>query len=102
MGLIFVFGWESLVMALPGYLKRFSVAYYLQGLVPHAMPSDSPLSLMQAIFRETPSLSESLIWMADHRGRLPLAGRPDGSSEGVCARAVKSQFRNSPVPEPYN
>ena len=39
-GLIFVIGWEPLVMAIPGYLKRLSVAYYLQGLVPHAMPSE--------------------------------------------------------------
>ena len=62
-GLIFVFGWESLVMALPGNLKRFSVAYYLQGLVPHAMPSDSPLGLMQQIFQQTPGLAQSLIWM---------------------------------------
>ena len=43
-GLIFVFGWEVLVMALPGSFKRFTVAYYLQGLVPHAMPGDSALS----------------------------------------------------------
>jgi ABC-type transport system involved in multi-copper enzyme maturation permease subunit len=62
-GLIFIFGWESLVMALPGNVKRFSVAYYLQGLVPHAMPSDSPLGLMQQIFQQTPSLSQSLIWI---------------------------------------
>ena len=44
-GLIFVFGWESWSWRLPGNLKRFTVAYYLQGLVPHAMPSDSPLSV---------------------------------------------------------
>jgi ABC-2 type transport system permease protein len=37
-GLVFVLGWEPLVVALPGYLRRFSVAHYLQGLVPHAMP----------------------------------------------------------------
>jgi hypothetical protein len=63
-GLLFVFGWETFVMALPGYLKRFSVAYYLQGLVPHAMPSDSAVSLIQSIFREIPSLPESLISLA--------------------------------------
>jgi hypothetical protein len=63
-GLIFVFGWETLAMVLPGNLKRFTVAYYLQGLVPHAMPSDSPLSLMQQIFQDTPGLTQSLIWMS--------------------------------------
>ena len=62
-GLLFVFGWETIVMAIPGYLKRLSVAYYVQGLVPHAMPGDSPVALVQSIFREIPSLSESLFWM---------------------------------------
>lgn len=63
-GLIYVFGWETVVMALPGYLKRFSVAYYLQGLVPHAMPSDTAMSLIQSIFRETPPVSTALGAMA--------------------------------------
>jgi ABC-2 type transport system permease protein len=64
LGLVYVFGWETAVMALPGYLKRFSVAYYLQGLVPQAMPSDTAMSLVQSIFRETPSVTECLLWMA--------------------------------------
>jgi ABC-2 type transport system permease protein len=63
-GLIFVFGWEPGVMALPGYLKHFTVAYYLQGLVPQAMPGDSAVSLVQSIFREIPPLGTSLLWMA--------------------------------------
>ena len=29
-GLIFVFGWEQMALAFPGYLKQFTVAYYLQ------------------------------------------------------------------------
>jgi len=62
--LFFVIGWENAVMAFPGYLKRFTVAYYVQGLVPHAMPNDSTVSLVQRIFQETPSLSESVIGMA--------------------------------------
>ena len=60
-GLIFIFGWEQAALAFPGYLKKFTVAYYLQGLVPHAMPNDSTLSLIQGIFRESPSLASSLI-----------------------------------------
>jgi ABC-2 type transport system permease protein len=63
-GLIFIFGWEQMALAFPGYLKKFTVAYYLQAMVPHAMPNDSVISLVQGIFRETPSLSESLIWLA--------------------------------------
>ena len=30
-GLIFVFGWESVALVLPGYLRRLTIAYYLQG-----------------------------------------------------------------------
>jgi len=59
-GLIFILGWEQAALAFPGYLKRFTVAYYLQGLVPHAMPNDSILSMVQGIFRESPSLFGSL------------------------------------------
>jgi ABC-type transport system involved in multi-copper enzyme maturation permease subunit len=63
-GLIFIFGWEQAALAFPGYLKKFTIAYYLQGLVPHAMPNDSTLSLIQGIFRESPSLLASLAALA--------------------------------------
>ena len=63
-GLIFIFGWEQAALVFPGYLKKFTVAYYLQAMVPHAMPNDSVVSMIQGIFRETPSLAESLIWLA--------------------------------------
>ena len=63
-GLIFIFGWEQAALAFPGYLKRFTIAYYLQGLIPHAMPSDSVLSLIQGAFRESPTLAGSLLGMA--------------------------------------
>src|SRR5215204_2960807 len=62
-GLIFIFGWEQAALAFPGYLKKFTVAYYLQGMVPHAMPNDNVISLIQGIFRESPSLAESLVWL---------------------------------------
>jgi ABC-2 type transport system permease protein len=62
-GLIFVFGWEQAALAFPGYLKRFTVAYYLQALVPHAMPQDGALSLVQQIFRDTPGLGTSVAWL---------------------------------------
>ena len=76
-GLIFVFGWEPLAMALPGYLKQFTVAYYLQGLVPHAMPTDSPLSLVQDDLPRLADALESLIWLAVIEVALPLAGCAD-------------------------
>jgi ABC-2 type transport system permease protein len=62
-GLIFIFGWEQAALAFPGYMKRFTIAYYLQGLVPHAMPNDSVIGLLQGIFRESPSLGASLMWL---------------------------------------
>jgi ABC-type transport system involved in multi-copper enzyme maturation permease subunit len=62
-GLVFVFGWEPAVLAFPGYLKRFTVAYYVQGLVPHAMPQDGLLSLVQAVVGESPALVSSVLWL---------------------------------------
>ncbi len=48
-GLVVIFGWEPIVTMLPGYMKYLTVAYYLQGLVPHAMPQGDALSLLRAI-----------------------------------------------------
>jgi hypothetical protein len=62
-GLVFIFGWEQLALFLPGYPKMFTIAYYVQGLVPHAMPNDSLVSLLQGVFRESPSLAGSLFWL---------------------------------------
>ena len=60
-GLVFVFGWELVTLVMPGYLKRFTLAYYLQTLVPHAMPTGDTLSLLQgAVFREPPSVAISI------------------------------------------
>ena len=64
-GLIFVFGWEQGALAFPGYLKNFTVMYYLQAIVPHAMPADGGvMSIIQGLFREIPSLPVSLFWLA--------------------------------------
>jgi len=64
LGLVFAFGWEQLALFIPGYLRRFTVIYYLQALVPHAMPQDSAMSLLQAVFREVPPALECLGWLA--------------------------------------
>jgi ABC-type transport system involved in multi-copper enzyme maturation permease subunit len=75
-GLFFAFGWESFAMAIPGYLKRFTVAFYVQSLVPHAMPQDSLISLMQSFFRETvPALHSVLVLAVIAGGALALAAR---------------------------
>ena len=83
-GLVFAFGVENTLLAVPGYLKHFTVAYYLRGLVPQAMPSDSAASLLQALFSETPTLGESLVWMTIMEvGFLWLAARAVSNREYV-------------------
>ncbi len=64
MGLVFIGGWEQTAMALPGYMKRFTLAYYVQALVPHAMPSEGVVSLLQGVFRESPPVSVALFWLS--------------------------------------
>ena len=60
-GLVYVFGWEQFAMLMPGYLRRFTVAYYLQALVPHAMPADEGIaSLLRSVLTDTPSTPLSL------------------------------------------
>jgi ABC-2 type transport system permease protein len=59
-GLVFAFGWEPTVMLIPGYLKQLTVAYYLQALVPHAMPADSTLGAILQVFNEVPPAGASL------------------------------------------
>jgi ABC-2 type transport system permease protein len=63
-GLVFAFGWEPAVLLFPGYLKRLSVAYYLQALVTHEMPQDSSVSILLQIFHEVPSIAVSLLTLA--------------------------------------
>jgi ABC-type transport system involved in multi-copper enzyme maturation permease subunit len=61
MGLVFAFGWEQVVQLLPGYVKKATVVYYLQALVPQAMPNDSVVSSLIQLFTEVPPLTESLV-----------------------------------------
>jgi len=75
-GLVFAFGWEPAVLFFPGYLKRLSVAYYLQALVKHEMPQDSAASVLMQIFHEVPSVWASLLALAAIVGvSLWFAGR---------------------------
>jgi ABC-type transport system involved in multi-copper enzyme maturation permease subunit len=63
-GLALVIVWEPLTMALPGYLKLYTVAYYLQGLVPHAMPANTTMSVIQSFFQESPGFARAIITLA--------------------------------------
>jgi len=62
-GLVLVFGWEQLALIVPGYLRRFTVAYYVQSLVPHAMPHDEAIAAIQSLFSEPPSATSSILWL---------------------------------------
>ncbi len=83
-GLVFAFGWEQVAMLLPGYIRRFTVAYYLQALVPHAMPDAGAASLLQVFFREVPSTWTSVGWLVAFLiGFLALAARAVARREYV-------------------
>lgn len=83
-GLVFVLGWEPAVLLFPGYLKRATVAYYLQGLVPHAMPQDSTMSLLLQAFSDMPGILPSLVALVVlTAGALCFAARTVESREYV-------------------
>jgi ABC-2 type transport system permease protein len=83
-GLVFAFGWEPAVLLFPGYLKRLTVAYYLQALVTHEMPQDSAVSVLLQMFHEVPTVATSLLCLAAIVGlTLWLAARAVGQREYV-------------------
>jgi ABC-type transport system involved in multi-copper enzyme maturation permease subunit len=83
-GLLFVLGWEPGVLIMPGYLKRLTVAYYLQALVRHQMPDDGPASSLMRIFREVPTVPTSVAALAVIvAAGLWLAGRTVETREYV-------------------
>ena len=83
-GLVFAFGWEPTVMLIPGYLKQLTVAYYVQALVPHAMPEDSTLGAILQVFNDVPPISAALTALAIiTAGTLWLAARTVETREYV-------------------
>jgi len=60
-GLVLIFGWEQVALLVPGYLRRFTIAHYLQALVPHAMPQDDTVAAIQALFTAPPSMTSSVV-----------------------------------------
>jgi ABC-type transport system involved in multi-copper enzyme maturation permease subunit len=83
-GLVFALGWEPGVLLFPGYLRRLTVGYYLQAMVPHAMPDDSTISVLLQVFREVPTLLASLASLAAITvGALWLAARAVETREYV-------------------
>jgi len=63
-GLVLIFGWEQVALLVPGYLRHFTVAHYLQALVPHAMPQDDTVTAIQSLFSDPPTAASSLTSLA--------------------------------------
>ncbi len=88
-GLVLVFGWEQVALIVPGYLRRFTVAHYLQSLVPHSMPQDDAVTAIQSLFAEPPSPLTSLICArGDSGGALWLAARTVEKREYILDQLV--------------
>jgi ABC-type Na+ efflux pump permease subunit len=66
-GLVFAFGWEPFALLMPGYLSRFTIAQYLQALVPHPRPLEAAgggMGLLQAVSGDPPGALTSLVCLA--------------------------------------
>ena len=66
-GLVFIFVWEPIIVFVPGYMNRFTVSYYIQGLVPHAMPQDGMVTAILSALQANevvPSVAASLIGLS--------------------------------------
>ena len=75
-GLVFAFGWEQFALIMPGYVRRFTLMYYIQSLVPHSMPADSVQSLLNFFIQNPPSTVTCLASLAGAIAvSLVLAGR---------------------------
>jgi hypothetical protein len=84
---VFAFGWEQIAMLMPGYLRRLTAVYYLQGLVPHAIPSDGIVSLLAYTFSDTPGAAVCLISLGSALiVSLVLAARTIGRREYVLSQ----------------
>ena len=83
-GLVFVFGWEQVALLVPGYFRRFTIAHYVQSMVPHAMPSDGVASVLQSVLQDNPPVLVCLAALAAiTAGTLWLATRAVESREYV-------------------
>jgi hypothetical protein len=67
-------------LVVPGYLRRFTVAHYLQALVPHSMPQDDTVAVIQSLFSEPPTVTSSLTSLVVVVV-VALAGSSDGRTE---------------------
>jgi len=62
-GLVFIFGWEPGMLVVPGYMKRLTIRYYLQGLAPHSMPQGDagPIRSVLAFLQSAEVIPSTLV-----------------------------------------
>ena len=99
-GLLFVFGWEQMALLVPGYFRRFTVAHYVQSLVPHAMPSDGVVSVAAERPQRQPAglvvpagagrHHVGTLWLACQGGRVPGV-RPRSVARSGRIRAARER-----------
>jgi ABC-type transport system involved in multi-copper enzyme maturation permease subunit len=63
-GLVFAFGWEQIALVMPGYLRHFTIAYYLQALSPQATPVEDTFGVLQVLSNQFPSPAASVLSLA--------------------------------------
>ena len=91
-GLVFAFGWEQIALLMPGYVRRFTLMYYIQSLVPHAMPADGVASLLEFLrARSTVRRDLSGHSGGGHR-RVPGAGGPGRGKARIRVRSVEADL----------
>jgi ABC-2 type transport system permease protein len=59
-GLLFSFGWESIVSYIPGQVKRLTIMHYLQSIFPHQMWPSDVRGLLAIFHKATPFLPSLL------------------------------------------
>ena len=77
-GLLFALGWEPVVLLAPGYLKRLTVAYYLQALVMHEMPQEACVGALLQSLPRGPAAQHQPDWPGRYCRGGPVAGRANG------------------------
>jgi ABC-type transport system involved in multi-copper enzyme maturation permease subunit len=59
-GLLFSFGWESIISYIPGQVKRLTIMHYLQSIFPHQMWPSDVRGLLAIFHKATPFLPSLL------------------------------------------
>ena len=59
-GLVFVFGWEQVALLIPGYVRNFTIIYFLQSLAPQGDTAEGIMALLQRLVTQKASVPAAL------------------------------------------